>query len=87
MSRLWGFSALTKDTKSKLTLYEALNEINVLDIGQCKKTRIESHVRFCRKYNIPYNLKELVIMSRREIRDLKAKYSRKQLTLGVQSKV
>ena len=78
---------MTKDTKSKLTLYEALNEIDVLDIGQCKKTRIEAHVRFCRKYNIPYDLKELVKMSRREVRDLKTKYSRKRLTLGVGSKV
>lgn len=61
------------------TLFEALQEIEKLDVGQCKKTRIAAHVRFCIKYNIPYDLKKLSVMPRTVIRDLKVKHSRRAL--------
>ena len=69
-------------TKHTLTLFEALNEIDELDVGQCKKSRIEAHVRFCRKYNFPYNLKKLSLMPRNDIKKLKYAYSKRQLQGG-----
>lgn len=66
------------------TLWKALNEIDALDVGQCKRKRIEGHVIFCRKYNIKYNLKKLEVMSRNEIRDLK--YSYKKLTKHIHNR-
>ena len=65
------------------SLYEILNEIDILDVGECKKKRIEAHVRFCRKNNIKYNLAILAKMPRNDIKNLKYDYSKKQLQNGV----